>query len=806
VSPGAVGRAVRGGIGRRRGVQTIVIALVLVVSTASSVLGLALVADSHATFDNAFSEQHGADVVATVDTSRAMPAQLAATRRLPQMSAAAGPFAEANVTATDRSPGVGVTPLPASTLVGRATPGGPIDDVTLQAGHWPRRTGEIVVGANTNVFDAGIGDTVTVTSAPGKPRLKVVGLATSVSQSADGWVVPAEIPALRSPGAPAVAEMLYRFRSAGSAAAVSAGVAAVTKALPAGAVADTQSYLNVRAAQQDQIGVYSPFVVAFAIIGLVMSVLIVANVVSGAVISGYHRIGILKSIGFTPGQVIAAYTGQVLVPAVVGCLGGVALGNLLAVPLLNKTADVYGVGRLGVPLWVNVAVPLAMCGLVALAAILPALRAGRLSATQALAAGRAPRTGRGYLAHRVLGRLALPRPITIGLASPFARPARTAAMLAAVLLGVTAVTFAVGLVTSLRRATSQLDLTGTEQVWVYYNEPGGPFAACEHLVCSAPSTRPRQTQPSSAQSEHAVAAAVRSLSGAAHYALEEDNQFVKVSGLVQAIQVTGFVGDAGWIYTMSSGHWYTDPDQAVVPERFLQTLHIAVGDTVTITGANGRAIPVRIVGEVFDKDDDGLTMLTDWRTLTAADPGLTPNAMNTQYDIGLRAGTNPTAYAQALGAKLGSNYSVLVNQTGGGAAIAIALAGLLTLLLSIAAGLGVLNTVVLHTRERVHELGVFKAVGMTPRQTVAMVLSSVAGTGLLAGVLAVPAGIVVHHFVIPAMAGAAGIGVPPSLQHVYGVGELSALALAGLIIALAGALLPAGWAARSRTVSALRAE
>ena len=48
MSPGAVARAVRGGIGRRRGVQTIVIALVLVVSTASSVLGLALVADSHA--------------------------------------------------------------------------------------------------------------------------------------------------------------------------------------------------------------------------------------------------------------------------------------------------------------------------------------------------------------------------------------------------------------------------------------------------------------------------------------------------------------------------------------------------------------------------------------------------------------------------------------------------------------------------------------------------------------------------------------------------------------------------------------
>jgi putative ABC transport system permease protein len=95
---------------------------------------------------------------------------------------------------------------------------------------------------------------------------------------------------------------------------------------------------------------------------------------------------------------------------------------------------------------------------------------------------------------------------------------------------------------------------------------------------------------------------------------------------------------------------------------------------------------------------------------------------------------------------------------------------------------------------------------MTPRQTVTMVLYSVAGTGLVAGVLAVPAGIAVHQYMTPAMAGAAGLGVPASLQNVYGGGERAALALAGLAIALAGALLPAGWATKSRTASALRAE
>jgi len=136
----------------------------------------------------------------------------------------------------------------------------------------------------------------------------------------------------------------------------------------------------------------------------------------------------------------------------------------------------------------------------------------------------------------------------------------------------------------------------------------------------------------------------------------------------------------------------------------------------------------------------------------------------------------------------------------------LGLIGTLTLMLAIVAGLGVLNTVVLNTRERVHDLGVFKAVGMTPRQTIAMVVCWVAGIGLVAGVIAVPAGIALHHAVLPEMASSANLGLPASYLSVYRAPELVVLALAGVVIAIVGALLPAGWAARIRTASALRAE
>ena len=146
------------------------------------------------------------------------------------------------------------------------------------------------------------------------------------------------------------------------------------------------------------------------------------------------------------------------------------------------------------------------------------------------------------------------------------------------------------------------------------------------------------------------------------------------------------------------------------------------------------------------------------------------------------------------------------NSRNQGMPVILGLIGTLTLLLAIVAGLGVLNTVVLNTRERVHDLGVFKAIGMTPRQTIAMVVCWVAGIGLVAGLIAVPAGIALHHYVLPAMAAAANVGLPASFLNVYGGWQVAGLALAGLAIAVAGALLPASWAAATRTATALRAE
>jgi putative ABC transport system permease protein len=794
---GATIRAVRGGIARRR-LQTTVIALVVLVSTASTVLAVALVVDSNAPFDHAFGRQRGADIVATIDPSTVSASRLAGTSHLRAVSAAAGPYDEATVTGQS-----GGMTFPPQTFVGRSTPGGPVDDLVVEDGRWATKPGEVVLATGGDLGGIGfsVGSTLTVGTVPHRQTLTVVGLANSVTGSASGWVVPAEIPVLRAAGGTSAIQMLYRFTKAGTDTALHADVAALTAALPRGALVGTMSYYTAKVSENGNIAPFVPFLLAFGILGIVMSVLIVANVVGGAVVSGYRRIGILKSLGFTPAQVALAYAAQVALPALVGCLIGVGVGNLLAAPLLRQNANAYGVGRLGVPVWVDVAVPVGICALAAVAAVLPALRAGRLSTVQAIAIGRAPQSGRGYGAHRLLGRVPLPRAVTIGLAAPFARPSRTLLTLAAVLLGATAITFAAGLTSSLNRVVNGISHRAAEPVQIAM--PGGGGAPGPKRVRITPaSANPGGPQVSPAAAEQAILKAVHAQPATLHVVAEADDS-VDVAGLSQQVPVTAFRGPAAWTgYALVSGHWYTGPNQVLVPTGFLTQTGTSVGDTIAI-GQGRNRLRVLIVGEVFDTHDRGVNIVTNWPTLRAIDPGVAPD----QFDVGLRPGTSAAGYVNAIGRRLGPDYPVQLNARG--PAVVDAMIGLITtlsLLLAAVAALGVLNTVVLNTRERVHDLGVFKAVGMTPRQTIAMAISWVAGVGLVAGVIAVPLGIALHHEILPAMAGSVGLRLPASFLDVYDAPELVALALAGVLIAFVGALAPATWAAKIRTATALHTE
>jgi putative ABC transport system permease protein len=774
----AAASAARGGIAGRK-LQAVIIGVVLLAATATSVVALGLLANANGPFDRAFARQNGADFTAAVDPSAATPAQIAATTRLPGVTAATGPYRTVLVTAHVTVPGVpGSSPVPLR-ITGRSSPGGPVDDLTLDDGTWAATGRQIVMARGDGVFP---GSMVTV----GSRTLTVTGVADSVTGTADAWVLPSAVGVLAGRATPVQAQMLYRFTNAASTPAIDADIAELRAGLPRGALLNAVSYLSVRQAEQSAIAPWVPFIIAFGVIALAISVLIVVNVVSGAVIAGTRRIGVLKSIGFTPAQVVASYVLLSAVPALAGCVAGAACGNLLAIPMLSVNAHVYQVGALSVPFWVDIAVPLATFALTAAAAVPPALRAGRMSAVQAIAAGRAPRPSRGYLAHRTLARFAaVPRPVALGLAAPFARPARTLVTVTAILFGGAAVTFGAGLALSLDRVVA--DNPGTAlPVQVSRSQPGTALGAM------------------TAAQQHAVVSVLAAQPGTLHYVAETGGQ-LSLPGLPETASVTAYGGDPAWSgYALISGRWYSRSGgtaEADVNTLFLSETGTSVGSVYRLHSGGHRVI-VRIVGEVFAPGRN-VDMYLSPATLGAIEPGAGPQ----QYGVALRPGTSPQAYANTVSTALGRAYQASVSGGPGRTLEAVlALIAMLTILITAVAGLGVLNTVALQIRERAHDIGVLKAIGMTPRQTLAMIVCSVAATGLAAGIVAVPAGVFLHHAVVPAMAHAANSGYPASMISVYVPWQAALLATAGLIIAVAGALGPASWAAGTRTAFALRAE
>jgi putative ABC transport system permease protein len=845
---GAVIRAASGGVSRRL-VQTLVTFAVVATATAAAVLGITLLTSANAAAQNARAASHGADISVTVDGARATGAELAATKSVPGVSQVAGPYPEANVTLRfavaspgprggpgggpvgpsglgGRQRGVagsGARPAPGSakpgqggsqpghnrpprlvtvlsappggssrsargsvysqrTVIGRPSSGGPLDDLTVDSGHWLTGLGQIVLPPYEGAPP--IGSTVTVVSAPGKPRLTVVGYGGSAGRFGDGWVLPGELAALRPAGAPARAQMLYTFARAGNVRQITADVAALRAALPAGAIVSYQSWLDAIGQTSGESSFNTPFVLAFALLAVALAILIVASLVSGAVIAGRRRIGVLKSIGFTPLQVGAAYVGQAGVPAVAGIAAGIVAGNLWATPILSGPhAGLLGPGSQHVAAWIDVAVPAAMALLVALAALIPALHAARLPAVQVVASGQAPSSARGYAAHRLAARLAMPRAVTIGLAAPFGRPARAATTLAAILFGATAVIMAAGLNASVSEIYTHYPAVGLGQVAV-----GVPKGSSRQALTAA---QRRQAQ-----------AAIRAQPGTRRLVADYDNVpgSVGVTGIT-ALNIEAYGGSSAWLgWPMIAGTWYRGRAQVDANTEFMTETGLHAGDRLTINVGRRRVV-TRIVGQVYDPN--GPSLWTSRQTLgTVAGLGVT------DYRIGLRPGITPGRYAAALSRKLGPDIGVHLASAGTGASPAVpsSLIRALTELVALLAGLGVLSSVLMATRERVHDLGVFKSLGMTPRQVLTMVICGVIAPAVASAAIAVPAATYLHAVTVREIGAVTGSGMAAGAISVYHPAELLLLAPSGFVIAAVGAFFPASWAAASRTTAALRAE
>lgn len=769
---------------KRRRLQTFILGVVVLLSTGMAVVALGLLAAVSGPFDKVYDAAHGAHIVAQYSSARAAQAQIAQTAQAPGVLAAAGPYSVA-VLHQPRETGTPSIGLAGTfTVVGRDRPDTAVDTMKLASGHWPTGPGQIVLnlpqgGDRTKVT---LIDTEHHVVTPDGVDLMVVGYARSVSDSADGWVTPAQAQALGT----STTQMLYRFQEAGSDAALKTDMAAATAGLPAGSLIGTSSYLTIKAHLATGPNTYVPFLTAFSILGLVVSVVIVGTIVSGAVVAGYRHIGILKALGFTPGQVTFIHILMVAVPAVAGCVLGTVVGADAGTAMVGQAF--YGIsgsdvlrGQETLPVWVFPAVLVGMPALVVLSALVPAVQARRLPAAVAISAGAVQQTGRGLAVQRVLGGSRLPRPVSLGLGWPVSRPGRTALTLATVVLWVTTVTLAVGMAASVvkyDRTQSQQDKI---QVTISVDDPAAPWhpAAPVHT-------------------DSQLFTVLRALSGTAH--VMADAPFgTHLAGSVDGIRMDVETGDTAALHPdLARGRWIEGPGEVVVGSEFWHQHKLSLGQTIIVDSVDGQ-VPEKVVGEQTAGWD---VTSTDWDRFV----GMRSTHRAMTFYVGLTKGTDPQAYAAAVGRLDPGLHPALNNGIDTTEKAMLSVISTLTGMLIVVSALGVFNTVVMTTRERRRDLGVLKAIGMTPRQVIALVATAMAALGLLGGLLGVPAGMAAHRVILPATGHGTGRDLPASLLAVWGWQTVVVLGVSGAVIAAVGAWAPSVRASRASAAEVLRTE
>jgi len=197
----ALSRVVRSGVSRRW-VQTVVIMLATAAAVTAGVLGIGLLVASNAPFDHAFAAQRGAHLTVLTDPAKATAAQLAASAEADGVAEASGPFAVAQVMVLPPPPpGLSEPPVgahgPVLTVAARTGPGTGVDQVTLVEGRWPGKPGEALLAAGGD-FRVDVGDTLTMGDGTNAQDVTVVGLARSVSDTADAWMTPGGLAAVPS--------------------------------------------------------------------------------------------------------------------------------------------------------------------------------------------------------------------------------------------------------------------------------------------------------------------------------------------------------------------------------------------------------------------------------------------------------------------------------------------------------------------------------------------------------------------------------------------------------------------------------
>ncbi|MEU7552785.1 FtsX-like permease family protein [Streptomyces sp. NPDC044571] len=704
-------------------------------------------------------------------------ADLDALSRLDGVTALSGPYRTAATTVESRGARAGVA-LRATAAVPPET-GRPL----LTAGSWlsppdgGARAGSVVLESSVaRALWAEPGDTVRVTGPDGAAHaLRVEGIAEAAEPRYQpggapgiGWVLPATLDEIAH--ADTGQSVGLRLKDPDDSDFM---VQRAVTVLGADRVAQVTKWQQARAEAGGDDRLLGQMFAVFGL-GALLAAALAASGAIGARVRGQLRdIAVLKAVGFTPGQVTRGFLVQHLAFALLGVALGTAAIALLGARIPGRIGEAAAVWQdLPGHTALMAGVPCGAVLLIAAATGLSAWRAGRVPpvpVARAALPSAAPMTALG---RRALG-VRVPPALVLGWRAAFPRRGRT--LVPVVRLALPLVLITVALVSwstldQFRSRPAQMGLPAA--LTVRAEQPAGPSdAELEKTLRAVPDI-----------------AAVHP--GAEMAAL--------VPGQTGTITLRG-LGTARNPYPSAvvEGRGVGGPDEAVAGQGLLDLLGVRVGDWVRMT-VEGRPQILHLVGRTVEPDSGGRVITTTMDALRERDPRLRPDFQA----LVLREGADPRAVGAALAGVAGGTLEIRetpnpADRLEPARAVIAALIAVLALI-----GLTELLTLIgTGVRDRGRDLLALKAIGLTPRQIGAMIVTAAGLTTLASAVLGTAVGALSGSRLVDAQGASSGIGA--GIAHLPSLPVLLTVIVAAVLGAVAAAVLPATRAARRRLADSL---
>jgi putative ABC transport system permease protein len=489
----------------------------------------------------------------------------------------------------------------------------------------------------------------------------------------------------------------------------------------------------------------------FGIIALVAAPCAIANVTAGRVLVQRQDIAMLKAIGFTPGQVVGMLLAEQTLLGAAGAGLGLVVAQVVTSPEFVRTPDgtPVSLGPLSGSWMALIAVGTVLT--VAIATVIPAWRAGKVSPVAAVQ----PSPPRGHLS--LVARLGLlvhlPAPLVLGARDSLTR--RLPAVLTVVGLAIPMVMITIA-------------LTCWSTIDGFSRDPGKIGLAAVVRVSPTAGLNARQAADLIAHDDQVLAW---------YPGAEFDTLLPGDNGTFTARAM----GTSARPYPFRpvQGRLYHAANEAVAGQGFLDLMHIKVGAWILPT-IDGVPVPLHIVGRTIEPSNNGDVLDFGLDALPAASPPF--------YSLVLRPGVSPAA-ARAHLLELSHDWldvQVVANPAGQ-LGIMLVVIAVSVVILAVIALANLLTATVVGQRDHLHEVGVLKAMGLTPRQVIATLVVNatiLTAIGVTAGTLA---GLVLAPRLINMQGQTSGIGsgIAAGLS-VTAIAEIMAIALA---IAAAAALL-----------------